>query len=365
MGVRCTQEDYLALAEEHNLKWLGKELPKTSHTRTDWFCQACNHVWQSTYQRIRFGKGCPYCAGNAPKTPQDYEFLAKDHQLQWLGPLPANTASHTTWKCLQCGATWETSYRSVANHCGCPKCGRVVTSAKLHTPPSEYTLLAEQIGYRWLGPEVKRGIETTYWLCAQHHRFSSSYKNFRKIILRGALPCRICFLRDWTQRKRKTEEDFHKLATEKGMIFLGPMPLSSRTNTFWQCQCGSVFEASYQSIFYNRGLCSSCALRSRSSKRSHTTEDYQKLADRKGFSWTGECLPQNSRADTGWRCNRCGLEFRSSFARVSRNRHCPNCTPVVRKTREDYLKLASRRKVAWSGERVPANTHERTTWILF
>jgi hypothetical protein len=107
---------------------LGPEAPNVQ-TKTGWQCPQ-GHQWQATYDKIRGGTGCPYCAGSLPKTPDDYHALAEKRGFVWTGPEVANIKTKTGWQCPQ-GHHWQANYSKIQSGTGCPFCAR---RAPTHSP---------------------------------------------------------------------------------------------------------------------------------------------------------------------------------------------------------------------------------------
>ncbi len=174
-----TPDDYYSLAEERGFRWLGPEVPNI-RTKTTWECEQ-GHRWRSTFHNIRFGSGCPYCAGNRPKTPDDYRALAQERGFRWLGPMPPNTQTNTGWECDQ-GHRWLARYARIYQGTGCPYCAGLAPKT-----PDDYHTLAEEKGFRWLGPMPQNTQTETTWECAEGHRFELTHNEVR---LR--LNCPVC-----------------------------------------------------------------------------------------------------------------------------------------------------------------------------
>ena len=172
MPPRRTPADYRALAEARGLRWLGPEVAGT-RAKTTWTCPQ-GHEWRTTYASVRAGSGCPICAGNAPKTPEDYVALAERRGFRWLGPVVPNNCTPTGWQCPR-GHQWQTPYASVRSGTNCPIC-----VGNRRKTPDDYRALAESRGLRWIGPEVGDVFTPTGWECRQGHRWQTAYQNIRR-----------------------------------------------------------------------------------------------------------------------------------------------------------------------------------------
>jgi len=59
-------------------------------------------------------RGCPYCSHRWRRTGADYHRLAKQHEVEWVGgDVPQNTREKTPWR-LPDGQTRHESYRTLA-----------------------------------------------------------------------------------------------------------------------------------------------------------------------------------------------------------------------------------------------------------
>lgn len=116
-----TEEDYLTLASQKNIIWLGP-YPEHTEIRTTWQCDE-GHVWETTYRSLstQSKKGCPYCAGNVKKKPEDYHKLASEKGFRWVGEIPVGRNSTTLWECSN-GHKWSSSYGNIAAGHGCRYC---------------------------------------------------------------------------------------------------------------------------------------------------------------------------------------------------------------------------------------------------
>ena len=153
---RKTPNDYHALAEQRGLRWLGLEV-SNARIRTRWECQE-GHQWEAAFDAIRRGSGCPACYNEGRgqtlrKAHEDYTTLARQCGLRWVGPEVQNTASKTRWECKE-GHNWEATYGNIRQGKGCPTCAIVRQAEQRRKKGCDYHALAEDRGFRWLGPEV-------------------------------------------------------------------------------------------------------------------------------------------------------------------------------------------------------------------
>lgn len=330
-----TSADYHALAAERGFTWLGPEAANVTH-KTRWTCGA-GHTWWACYANIQTGRGCPYCARVARKTPKDYEALAGKRGIVWLGPEAPNAHTTTTWQCSQ-GHRWEADYSHISGGHGCPYCTGVIP-----IPPADYHALASQRGFTWLGPEVANVASKTWWQCGQGHTWPAAYSHIRRG--RG---CPYC-----GGNSSKTPTDYHNLARERGFVWLGPETSTTRVKTTWQCGRGHQWQATYTRIWSGAG-CPYCAGRIRKAPA-----DYEALARQRGFVWLGPEAP-NAKTTTTWQCQY-GHQWQTTYSHIRQGTGCPYCAGGAPKTPTDYEALAEARGFVWLGPET-STTMLKTTW---
>jgi hypothetical protein len=218
--------DYNNRASEFGYEFIG-EVPSNFNEKTRWRCSR-GHEWDISLCGLR---GCPYCASNGTKLPEDYSALARSKGFEWLGPEVKNSATKTNWRCNN-GHEIETTYALLLNH-GCYLC--IVNRTK---NLSDYLELADDRGMIFVGPFPKTTFDRTYWLCPSGHNLNSSYANIRQ----GTV-CPIC-----SGNARRTETDYQDLANKRGFIWMGPSVSNTKTKTFWKCSKGHIWETAYGNI---------------------------------------------------------------------------------------------------------------------
>jgi len=141
--VRKVSADYHSLAKEHGFEWMGPEV-KGVMAKTGWKC-AKGHEWQSRYNDIKTGYGCPYCGGHGRKTPEDYLTLALEKGYEWLGPFVEKVNITTSWKCGR-GHVFKSRYNSLQQGQGCPRCVHHISEPEAELRELVRLALPETIG---------------------------------------------------------------------------------------------------------------------------------------------------------------------------------------------------------------------------
>lgn len=164
---------YTKLAVLRGFEWIGPIVPNIT-TKTRWRCQA-GHEWEARYAEIRRGNGCPVCAGNQPKTKDDYLALEQTRGIRLVGEVPPNIHTNTTWECPE-GHQWDAPYSNIYNNnSGCPFCAN-----KAPITPKQYHDLAQSRGFKCLNANVPTTRSRTTWECSEGHRWKTTYDKIRQ-----------------------------------------------------------------------------------------------------------------------------------------------------------------------------------------
>ncbi len=201
-------------------------------------------------------------------------------------------------------------------------------------------------GSKWIGKKLPKTTKTnTLWKCEKGHTFYATYDN---IVRRGS-GCREC-----SGYKKKTVDDYRKLAHKKGFKWAGSkIPQGANYKTEWICNKGHRFLSSYTTINQGHG-CPHCK-----GNAEKTIDDYKKLKGKNGIKWAGEKLPKNTGSKTKWMCRKKHI-FKARYDDIKRGRGCPECK---RKSIEDYKSIAGKDGTRWNGSKLPRNTQSKTKWI--
>jgi hypothetical protein len=200
------------------------------------------------------------------------------------------------------------SYNSVSSGNGCPECSRRVPKSSL-----DFHSLAGMRGFTWIGPMEVNTSTKTLWRCQNGHEWQATYSS-----ILGGSGCPSC-----SGKKRKTADDFRRLAKEKGIRWIGPEVPNNKCETEWECPEGHRCYASYNTIqsSINTGCleCSGLSLK--------TPADYRSLAAERGFEWLGPEV-SSSQLGTYWKCGK-GHIWEAAYSTIKRGHGCGSCLDWV------------------------------------
>ena len=134
------------LADELQRQWheklnmhLGNVLIRPGSNRKVWWsCDQCPnglpHIWEARINNRTYGRGCPFCSGNAicqhntlaRKAPEIALFWdAKKNHPMSPDQVTASSGMRVHWKCIVCLHKWQTHLATkVRRNTGCPKCAK-------------------------------------------------------------------------------------------------------------------------------------------------------------------------------------------------------------------------------------------------
>lgn len=176
---RYQPEDYHVRAARFGHTWLGPEVRNTT-SKTAWRC-AHGHEWKVSFQSLT---GCPVCTKNhrgdsSRHEPSAYLDLATGRGYCWLGPEVKSAASQTWWQCSH-GHKWQATYSTIRSGRGCSICDNLKRGEARRIKPDQYHQMAESSGLIWLGPEVDRVRDNTWWQCMHGHKWCTAYSTLKK-----------------------------------------------------------------------------------------------------------------------------------------------------------------------------------------
>jgi hypothetical protein len=89
-------------------------------TKLLWEC-AEGHKWEAAPSKIKYGKWCPYCAGNVKLTIEEMQKIAKERGGNCLSDTYINNQTKLLWECAE-GHQWEARPNDIKRGKWCPEC---------------------------------------------------------------------------------------------------------------------------------------------------------------------------------------------------------------------------------------------------
>lgn len=341
-GRRRTTQDYHALAKKRGWAWSDETIPKNTTIPTTWKCSE-GHRFERSYNNATKQGKCPTCFVKSRRhSEKDYHALAREKGFEYLGPYPTGALVKTRWKCAY-GHIWEARYNCIQQKRKCPYCSN-------HVPKNvvDYRQLAKDNKIEYLGPFPKTTQDKTRWRCGSGHIFNTRYSSIQQ-----GHGCHFCNTggSNLPGGSWYLERDYHTLAREKGLSFVGPFynGLKAKEVVKWECMEGHQFEAAFSRLRMRKQSCPVCARKSE--------KDYHERAHKFEHWWLGP-LPHTVLEDTRWRCVN-GHEWETSLAKLA---GCMECWILTFKSTEDYHTLAKERGCRWVGKDLPQNVGFKTSW---
>lgn len=358
---RKTANDYHDLAAERRLTWCGPEVQSTQKY-TSWTCSE-GHLFYRPYGEIRRGHGCSVCGRQkaiqkSRKQPEDYRALAQAKQWTWLGPKVSTATTSTRWRCER-GHIVESSYAGMKKGRKCGECNTKRRTA------NDYEIMAGKLGWKWLGPEVKRIADNTNWRCDKGHNVAASFKQ----LYHQARGCRLCGIQRRADNRRFGPQYYEELAKEQGWTWLGSDVFDTHTHTTWQCPYGHEIQATYTEVRRGRKCeqCRAIAIKNDPSivpNKRYGPIEYNALARSRSYKWLGPIVPRIN-TKTNWLCPN-DHKFSMTYGAMRGGQGCRICNTKAAADRrrygpDQYRLLASVRDVEWLGPEI-AFTYMNTTW---
>lgn len=111
----------------------------TAKTKVRLKCKKCGYEWLCTPDSLLHGTGCPSCAGNLRKTPDEFiaEMAIKQPTIKVLeqykgARIPIKVS------CLKCGHIWMASPTNLLKDRSCPKCSYKERGKKHRVNPNDF-----------------------------------------------------------------------------------------------------------------------------------------------------------------------------------------------------------------------------------
>lgn len=104
--------DYEKLAATKGLIFRGGIAPRHVTESTQWECVHCHRVMRKPYTSVKQSKNSCQCRWHTLQ-PHDYEKLAEQLGVKWIGSYPKNVRTLTLWENVG-GQNFEAAYNELA-----------------------------------------------------------------------------------------------------------------------------------------------------------------------------------------------------------------------------------------------------------
>ena len=279
MAKKRTNEEFVSLLKEISptiellTPYDGKDKEVTAQ------CKKCSYVWNVVANSLIRGLGCPKCAGNAPKTTDQFilELKNKNNDITVLGEYKgANTKIAVA--CKKCGKEWLVTPSKLLNGRGCPTCAKViVTQKRIHAFIEKRGSLKENypdLITEWNYEENKiRGLyideltpksnKYASWICSNCGHIYDALISNRTSVGSG---CPVCSgstvvkgKNDLTTVAAHLMDEWDYEQNEASGIYPEQLSKGSEIEAYWKCvECGRKWKARIYSRIAGCG-CPHCA----------------------------------------------------------------------------------------------------------
>ena len=190
-AYRLDVSDFIQLAFDHNLEWIGVEVAN-ARTKTRWKCSQ-GHEFEAQHFAIKNGNGCPFCRDKKRKAnpyhvlkPEQYETLAQERGFTFLGVERAGRGLKGRWRCPE-NHEWLAIYTKIKSGQGCPICQDIHQNDARRVLPEKYHELAKARRFTWLEDWPGSVQRKTHWRCQFGHEWAATYSH-----IEGGRGCPFC-----------------------------------------------------------------------------------------------------------------------------------------------------------------------------
>jgi hypothetical protein len=136
-----------------------------------WQCHN-GHKWEATFDSVRRGSWCPYCAGQR-KTIVDMRLFAKKHGGKCLSTVYKSSRSKLLWECDK-GHQWQAIPSSILFGRWCPTCRSTkLTIEQMHE-------LAKERNGKCLSVKYVNASKKLLWECSEGHQWEAAPKHIKE-----------------------------------------------------------------------------------------------------------------------------------------------------------------------------------------
>ncbi|MEK6938343.1 MAG: hypothetical protein AABX04_04835 [Nanoarchaeota archaeon] len=133
-----------------------------AHSKLVWKCNN-GHTWETTYDKIKQGKWCPHCAGNAKHNIDYFRKIAEEKEGKCLSENYINNHTSLMWQCNN-NHTWSSVPKIILRGGWCPQC-----AGTFRANISQMQQIALARGGECLSKEYTNAHSKLTWMCKEKH----------------------------------------------------------------------------------------------------------------------------------------------------------------------------------------------------
>lgn len=320
----------LGHAKDMALKKGGRCLSATytnNEIKLLWQCQS-GHEWKTSYNSIRGGTWCPFCAGKARLTIEKMQGVAKKYGGVCLSSEYKNLRTKLLWQCKE-GHEWHAVPHHVNRGHWCPTCAGVEPLTL-----EDMKKIAIERGGRCLSKKYVNNRTLLIWECKGGHQWKAQPSNIKL-----GNWCKTCAGLDPI-----TIDEMQTISKKRGGACLSEKCTNNRDKLNFRCAKGHEWHAKPAHIKSSNSWCPQCGYDTAAEKMKLDISEAHDIARLRG----GRCLSEeykNNRTKLFWEC-KYGHQWKASIQPIKSGRTwCPVCSnhfvseEIVREIFENIYKV--------------------------
>lgn len=147
----------------------------SSESELDVIC-GNKHNFKTSGGSITSGRWCPECAPNKKLSYNEVKKNLREKKILCLSKEYINSTSPLKLKCLDCKNIWESDYNNINSGRGCPVCGRKISNDSKRIPIKDVIDTAKKLGFSLVDKNSYTDAHgKSEWKCKKRHTFHRSF----------------------------------------------------------------------------------------------------------------------------------------------------------------------------------------------
>lgn len=131
-----------------------------------------NHKFITTAGRLKSDRWCPECAPNKKLNYKKVKQRLSDKNIKLISNNYVNSTTELKLQCKICSYEWNSDYNNISSGRGCPKCGRKKSNDAKRISIEDVIAFAKQNELILRNPDDYSGAhDKSTWICKNNHEF--------------------------------------------------------------------------------------------------------------------------------------------------------------------------------------------------